>query len=38
MRELLSLADLSEAQTLYVHEPTEVIVVDKYKNLVFATF
>ena len=37
-KELLSPADLSGAQTLRVHEPTEVVMVGKYENLVFATF
>ena len=31
-RELLGLADLSRAQTLRLHEPTEVVVVGKHEN------
>ena len=31
-RELLGPADLSGAQTLCLHEPTEVVVVDKHEN------
>ena len=31
-REFLSPVDLSEAQTLCVHEPTEVFMVGKHKN------
>ena len=32
IREFLSPADLSGAQTLCVHEPTEVVMVDKHKD------
>ena len=38
LRELLGSADLSRAQTLCIHETTEVIVVRKDKNLMLATF
>ena len=37
-REFLSLANLFEAQTLCIHETTEIIVVRKYKNLLLAAF
>ena len=37
-RELLGPTDLSGAQALRIHETTEVIVVRKDKNLMFATF
>ena len=33
-RELLGPADLSGAQTLRVHEPAEVVVVDKHENFI----
>ena len=33
IRELLGLADLSEAQTFHVHEPAEVVVVGKHENI-----
>ena len=36
--EFLGLADLSGAQTLCIHETTEVIVVHKDKNLMLAAF
>ena len=38
LRELLGQADLSEAQTLCIHETMEVIVVRKDKNLILAIF
>ena len=38
VKELLGLANLSEAQTLCIYRITEVIVVRKDKNLLFATF
>ena len=38
LRELLGPADLSGAQALCIHETTEVIVVCKDENLMFATF
>ncbi len=34
----LGLADLSEAQTICIHELTEVIIVGKKKQCVFAAF
>ncbi len=37
-RELLSPADLAGAQTLRIHEPTEVVVVSEDEDLVFAAF
>ena len=37
-RELLGPADLSGAQTLCIHEMTEVIMVRKDKNLMLVTF
>ena len=37
-REFLSPADLSEAQTLCVHKPTEVVMVDKHQDFVLAIF
>ena len=38
LKDFLSLADLSRAQALYIHKITKVIVVFKFKNLMFATF
>ncbi len=35
-RELLGLADLAEAQTLCIYELTEIVVVDKDEDLMFA--
>ncbi len=37
-RKLLVLADLMRAQVFHIHELTEVIMVNKDKDLVFATF
>ena len=37
-REFLGLADLSRAQTLCFHEPTEVVVVGEYKHLILRPF
>ena len=37
-RELLGPADLSETQTLRIHETTEVIVVRKNENLMLTAF
>ena len=37
-REFLSLADLSGAETLRVHEPAEVVVVGEYKHLMLRPF
>ena len=37
-KELLSQMDLSRAQTLYIYETIEIIVVYKDKNLMLATF
>lgn len=37
-REVLDSADLARAQALYIHQLTGVIIVNKNKNLVFATF
>ena len=36
--ELLGPADLLEAQTLYIHETTKIIMIGEYKHLVLATF
>ncbi len=38
LREFLGSIDLTRAQTFYIHESTEVIMVNKDKNLIFATF
>ena len=38
VRKFLSPADLSGAQTLYICELTKVVVVNKDKDLIFATF
>ena len=38
LEELLDLADLSRAQTLYIRETMEVIVVRKDENLMLAAF
>ena len=38
LRELLSLADLIRAQVFYIYELTEIVMVNKDKNFVFATF
>ena len=38
VRELLSLADLSKAQTLCLYELTKVVVVDEYKHLMLRPF
>ena len=38
MREFLSLADLSGAQTLRIYEPAEVIVVGKHKDFMLRAF
>ena len=38
MREFLSLADLSRAQTLQVYKTAEVVVVDEYKYLMLKAF
>ena len=38
LRELLGPTDLLEAQTLCIHEITEVIVVRKDKNLMLTAF
>ena len=37
-RELLGPADLFGAQTLRVHEPAEVVVVDEYEHLMLGAF
>ena len=37
-KEFLSPADLSEAQTLCLHKPMEVVVVNKYKYLILRAF
>ncbi len=37
-RELLGLADLTRAQAFRIHESTEVIMVSKDEDLVFAAF
>ncbi len=37
-RELLGPPDLARTKALRIHEPTEIIVVSKDKNLVFAAF
>ena len=37
-REFLGSADLSKAQTLCFHEPTELVVVDEYKHLMLKPF
>ena len=36
--EFLSLENLSKAQTLCIHKSTEVIVIDKYKNIILRLF
>ncbi len=38
LREFLGLVDLIKAQTLYIYELKEVIIVNKDEDLVFATF
>ncbi len=38
LRELLGPADLMKAQVLRIHESTDVIMVSKDKDLVFAAF
>ena len=38
MREFLGPADLPRAQTFCVHEPAEVVVVDKYKDFMSRAF
>ena len=38
MKKFLSPADLSGAQTLCVHKPAEVVVVDEYKHLILTAF
>ncbi len=38
LRELLGLADLMRAQTFRIHESTEVIMVSKDKDFIFAAF
>ena len=38
MREFLSPADLSEAQTFHIYELVEVIVVGKYENFLLIVF
>lgn len=37
-RQFLSLANLIKAQILYFHELSEVIMMSKEKNLIFAAF
>ena len=37
-KEFLGLTDLSEAQTLYIHKITEIIVVGKDENLMLVIF
>lgn len=37
-KELLSPTDLMGAQALYIHKLTEIIMIDKYKNLILTTF
>ena len=34
IKEFLGLVDLFRTQTLYVHELAEIVIVDKYKNLI----
>ncbi len=38
LSELLGPADLARAQTLCIHELTEVVIVSEDKNLIFAAF
>ena len=38
LRELLGLVDLTKAQVFYIHKLTEIIMISKAKNLVFAVF
>lgn len=38
LRELLGLMDQAGVQVLYIHESTKVTMVNKNKNLIFATF
>ena len=37
-RKFLGLADLSQAQTLRLHEPAEVVVVGEYEHLMLRSF
>lgn len=37
-REFLGLLNLSGAQVLYIHEPTEVVIVREHKNFMLTTF
>ena len=37
-KQLLGLADLTEAQSFRIHEPTKVIMIDEHQNLVLAVF
>ena len=37
-REFLSLANLSGAQTLHIHELAEVVMIGEYKDFVIAAF
>ena len=38
LKELLGQIDLARAQVFYIYELTKVIMVNKDKNLIFATF
>ena len=38
MKKLLSLIDLTKAQTICIHDLSEIIMVNKNKNLVFTAF
>ena len=37
-REFLGSADLSRAQTLCIHEPAEVVIVNKHENFMLRAF
>lgn len=37
-KELSGLLDLTKAQILHIYKPTKIIIVDKDKNFMFATF
>ena len=38
LREFLGLVDLTKAQTFYIHELMEVIIISKDKNFIFTIF
>ena len=38
IRKFLNLADLSRTQTLCIYESTKIVVLDKNKDVMFATF